>query len=77
MKRHPGRLLEPYLRFGLVGALTRPYRRRRVRGLRDKSPRYRPEWLYRLDLIAIGERAWISPSVWLNAGGAGRHPANR
>jgi acetyltransferase-like isoleucine patch superfamily enzyme len=68
-----GNLLDPHTRFGLVGALTRPYWRRRFASFGDGSLIYKPEWVYRPDLIAIGERVWINPRVWLEVGGAGLH----
>jgi acetyltransferase-like isoleucine patch superfamily enzyme len=61
------RLLDPHLPFGLVGKLLRPWWRRRFAAFGDESLLYRPEWLYRPDLMTIGER------VWLEIGGAGLH----
>jgi acetyltransferase-like isoleucine patch superfamily enzyme len=67
------RLLDPHLPFGVVGRLMRPWWRLRFAEFGAGSLLYRPEWLYRPDLMAIGERAWISPGVWLEVGGAGLH----
>jgi acetyltransferase-like isoleucine patch superfamily enzyme len=73
-------LLDPYLRFRWVGTLTRPYWRRRFAAFGHGSLLYRPAWVYRPDLITIGERVWISPGVWLEVSGealAGQVPILR
>lgn len=68
-------LLDPYARFRWVGRLTRPYWRRRFAEFGRDSLLYRPKWVDRPELIAIGERVWINPAAWLEvapsaAGGA-------
>jgi lipopolysaccharide O-acetyltransferase len=64
-----GRLLDPYFAFRWVGTLTRPYWRLRFAQFGAGSLLYRPAWIYRPDLMAIGARVWISPRVWLEVGG--------
>jgi acetyltransferase-like isoleucine patch superfamily enzyme len=64
-----GRPLDPYVAFGLVGTLTRPYWRYRFAGFGAQSLLYRPEWVHRPDLMVVGERVWIGPRAWLEVGG--------
>jgi lipopolysaccharide O-acetyltransferase len=63
------RLLDPHLPFGWVGRAMRPYWRLRFAAFGDESLLYRPEWIYRPDLMTVGSRVWISPRVWLEVGG--------
>lgn len=62
-------LLDPYFAFRRLGALTRPYWRYRFAAFGDGSILYRPEWVYRPDLMTIGRNVWISSSAWLETGG--------
>jgi lipopolysaccharide O-acetyltransferase len=62
-------LLDPHFRFRWIGAMTRPYWRRRFASFGRESVLYRPSWVYRPDLMTIGDRVWISPSAWLEVGG--------
>jgi lipopolysaccharide O-acetyltransferase len=64
-------LLDPNLRMRLVGTVTRPYWRMRFAEFGSESLLYRPEWVHRPGLIAIGSRVWISPRAWLEVGGEG------
>jgi lipopolysaccharide O-acetyltransferase len=62
------RLLDPYFAFRWVGRLTRPYWRWRFAAFGRESLLYRPAWLYRPDLIEIGNRVWIGRRAWLEVG---------
>ncbi len=66
------RIADPHLRWRYVGSLTRPYWRRRFASFGDGSLLYRPDWIYRADLMSIGENVWIGPHGWLEIGGDGR-----
>jgi lipopolysaccharide O-acetyltransferase len=69
-------LLDPHLRWRSVGALRRPWWRRRFRSFGDESLLYRPDWLHRPDLMEIGAKTWISKHVWLEVGApASERPA--
>lgn len=65
-------LLDPHLRFRYGGALMRPWWRLRFAHFGSGSILYRPAWVYRPDLMTVGERVWISRRAWLEVGGAGR-----
>lgn len=65
------RLADPHLRWRWVGSLLHPYWRRRFASFGDGSLLYRPDWIYRADLISIGRNVWIGPHVWLEIGGEG------
>jgi acetyltransferase-like isoleucine patch superfamily enzyme len=71
--RYPGvlgpvRLLieEPYSRVALRGRLLAPYRRLRFQRFGAHSVVDRPEWLYGVDHIAIGERVVVMRGAWLS-----------
>jgi lipopolysaccharide O-acetyltransferase len=64
------RLLDPHFAYRSVGRLTRPWWRRRFAEFGDESLLYRPAWVYRPDLMAIGRRVWIGQGAWLEVGGA-------
>jgi lipopolysaccharide O-acetyltransferase len=65
------RVVDPHLRWKYIGSLLRPYWRRRFARFGDGSLLYRPDWIYRADLMAIGRNVWIGPHVWLEIGGEG------
>ena len=65
------RLVDPHLRWRYAGALLRPYWRRRFASFGAGSLLYRPDWIYRADLMSIGQNVWIGPHVWLEIGGEG------
>ncbi len=57
---------EPFARFRLRGALTRPFWRMRFAGFGDGSVLDRPKWLYGPRHIDIGERVFILWGAWLS-----------
>src|SRR3954468_12559820 len=59
------RLLDPYLRFRVVGRLTRPWWRWRFAHFGRRSFLYRPAWVYRPELMSIGDEVWIAQDAWL------------
>lgn len=67
-----GRLLDPHLRWRYVGSLRRPYWRRRFASFGGGSLLYRPDWIYRPELMSIGRNVWIGPHAWLEVSGAAR-----
>ncbi|HEX8054567.1 MAG TPA: acyltransferase [Thermoleophilaceae bacterium] len=48
---------------------TRPYWRRRFAEFGSESLLYRPAWVHRPELMAIGSRVWISQDAWFEVGG--------
>lgn len=69
------RLLDPYAWFLNLGRLTRPYWRKRFAAFGDDSILYRPAWVYRPELIAIGKRVWITKGAWLEVSAGARSDA--
>jgi acetyltransferase-like isoleucine patch superfamily enzyme len=61
-------LIDPHRTFRWAGAVTRLYWRARFAEFGKRSLLYRPAWVYRPDLMAIGERVWIGPRAWLEVG---------
>src|SRR3954453_12755131 len=59
------RLLDPYLRLRVVARLMQPWWRWRFAEFGRESFLYRPAWLYRPEMMAIGDRVWISQDAWL------------
>jgi acetyltransferase-like isoleucine patch superfamily enzyme len=45
--------------------VTRPYWRRRFAAFGDDSILYRPGWVYRPELMTVGDRVWITKGAWL------------
>ncbi|HEU4978583.1 MAG TPA: acyltransferase [Solirubrobacteraceae bacterium] len=67
MRRHGG-LLSPYLRFAVRGRLVAPYWRARMHAFGRGSILYRPDWVFRPERMAIGDRVWISQGAWFEIG---------
>jgi lipopolysaccharide O-acetyltransferase len=58
-------VIDPYRRMRAYGTLTRPYWRRRFAAFGDGSVLYRPDWVLRPGLMALGANVWIGQHAWL------------
>jgi acetyltransferase-like isoleucine patch superfamily enzyme len=59
------RLLDPYVRFRVVGRITRRWWRWRFAHFGARSLFYRPAWLLRPEMMSIGDDVWIAQDAWL------------